>query len=143
MQSELRAYYDSMRVLQEDIRSKRVPFQKIDDVVNVYGVVIGFTSPSITRQGDYMVSITMVDQSLPLPPNTDTAATDGNTSVAHITLVIFSKNRNKLPKFQSAGDVLRAHAVVVQVRTCNMFSCILSCVCCFCQELAIKTFLKQ
>ena len=80
--------------------------------VNVYGAVLGFTAPALTKAHDWMINITLVDESTPLPTNGE----GGKDSVAATTLVIFCRERDQLPRLLKAGDILRLHHVAVQVR---------------------------
>jgi hypothetical protein len=81
--------------------------------VNVFATVLGFSSPSLTKGYDWMMNVTLVDESLPLPETGDNANDD---PVAAIPCVIFCRDREALPKLKRAGDVLRIHRVAVQVR---------------------------
>jgi len=65
--------------------------------VDLYGLVVGFTPPSQTKRGDWMCQCNLVDESCTLP----------------VTLIIFSRDVEDLPKFQKMGDVLRMHRIVV------------------------------
>lgn len=80
--------------------------------VNLYGAVLGFTAPTLTKAHDWMVNIMLVDESTPLPTNGE----GEKDSVAATSLVIFCRERDQLPRLLRAGDILRLHRVVVQVR---------------------------
>lgn len=81
-------------------------------VVNLYGAVLGFTAPTLTKAHDWMVNIALVDESTPLPTNGERE----EDSVAATTVVIFCRERDQLPQLRKAGDVLRLHGVGIQVR---------------------------
>ena len=66
-------------------------------IVNVYGVVVGFTVPSQSKRGDWMCHCNIVDETCTLPT----------------TLLIFTREAAHLPQFQRMGDVLRMHRVLV------------------------------
>ena len=98
--------------------------KKLDDVVTVYGVVLWFTPPSLTSTQEWKMSIVLIDETLPLPdwaqggqPDTRNS-TNGNkpleTHVPSITLMLFTKEKSKLPVIQSAGDVICCEKVVLQ-----------------------------
>lgn len=92
-------------------------------MVNVFATVIGFSTPSLTRGYDWMINVTLVDESTPLPDMSDDARDE---TVAATSCIIFCKNREELPKLRKAGDVLRLHRVMVQVWWFVKFSgCIL------------------
>jgi hypothetical protein len=78
--------------------------------VNVYGVVLGFGSPSKTKRGDWMVAIALVDETLPLE-NEQNRVLD---SVHTVNIIIFAKSLQDLPDIRYAGDVLRMHRVRLQ-----------------------------
>ena len=90
--------------------------------VNLYGVVMGFSSPSLTqnkKSNCWSMTIALVDDSLA-----------GDTP---ITLVLFRPKRDEFPELQQVGDVLRMHRVEAQVsrrRMVSLFSneqlCVLS-----------------
>ncbi|KAG7368887.1 telomeric single stranded DNA binding POT1/CDC13-containing protein [Nitzschia inconspicua] len=61
--------------------------------VNIYGLVLGFTSPSQTRRGDWMMTAMLIDESYTTP----------------ITIVMFCREPALLPKLLLMGDVLRVH----------------------------------
>jgi hypothetical protein len=56
----------------------------------------------MTKRGDFMMTVNLFD---------DTHNEDP------ITLVMFEKDANKLPRIRRVGDVLRMHRVLIQVRT--------------------------
>lgn len=78
--------------------------------VNIYGVVVGFGCPSLTKTNSWMVSVTVVDESLPLPQ----AADDSDFYV--ISINFFHPDRDKLPRFSQAGNVLQLYRAGLQVR---------------------------
>lgn len=78
-----------------------------DPKVNIYGVVMGFTSPSRTKKGTWMITVSLVDDSL-----ADTTHGNGDPPV---TLNIFCKKRDEIPRLHQIGDVLRLHRVALKV----------------------------
>jgi len=88
--------------------------------VNIFGVVLGFGCPRFTRSGDWMMTVWVVDESIPLPQS---AANSEGTNVdpAHdhsipsVSINIFVKERSQLPNLLVAGDVLRCHRLGVQM----------------------------
>lgn len=79
---------------------------KVKCIVNVFAVVIGFGSPAMTKRGEWMMSVALVDDSLPLDDEEDSLKT--------VNVNIFAKDKLYLPKIRFGGDVLRLHRVQVQ-----------------------------
>ena len=73
--------------------------------VNIYGVVMGFTSPHQTKRGDWMSTVSLVDDTM-----------TGGDSSPPVTLVAFCKDIQDLPDIHQMGDVLRMHRVSLEVR---------------------------
>jgi hypothetical protein len=74
----------------------------------VVGVVLAFNQPSLTKSNQWLISVALVDQSLPVVEDDD--------DTLHIMNVnIFRKNRIDLPKIHNAGDLLRLHDAGIQV----------------------------
>jgi hypothetical protein len=92
-----------LRKLLHESKGKGVRELKVD----VYAAVAGFTSPTQTRRGDWMVNTVLVDES---------------ESKSPVTIMIFSKNRNNLPKLARMGDVFRIHEAKVEVCVCVCLS---------------------
>ncbi|KAL7543791.1 hypothetical protein ACHAXR_013242 [Thalassiosira sp. AJA248-18] len=99
---------------------------KLRDPINVYGVVLGFSAPSLTRTEEWVMSIVLIDDTSPLPNqmqnlSNNVGNTAGNNStnpkemhVPSVTLVLFSKDKSKLPVVRSAGDVICCQKVFLQ-----------------------------
>jgi hypothetical protein len=80
-------------------------------LVNLHGVVIGFSPPAITKRGDWMMGIALVDDTVPLPE-------PGLVEFVYtIHINIFTKTKDLLPKILFAGDVLRAATVEWRIAT--------------------------
>ena len=99
--------------------------KRLDDAVTIYGVVLGFTPPTLTSTQEWKMSIVLIDETLPLPDWAQGGQSDmRNTSadgsqpivmhVPSITLLLFMKDKSKLPIIQSAGDVICCEKVVLQ-----------------------------
>lgn len=97
--------------------------QKLKERIKVYGIVLGFSPPSLTRSQEWMMAIVLIDETIPLSNQVQgEAATtvDGNSSnqkemhVPSVTLMIFSKDKAKLPLIKSAGDVICCEKVILQ-----------------------------
>ena len=99
--------------------------QKLTNRINVYGVVLGFSPPSLTRSEEWMMSIVLIDETIPLSnqietrgqPNTNEGGETSNPKEMHvpsITLMIFSKDKSKLPVVRAAGDVICCEKVILQ-----------------------------
>jgi hypothetical protein len=106
-QGDLQSHYESYqtKTSKPDDYSERG-----DCIVNLYGVVLGFGSPSKTKRGDWMVGIALVDETLPLE-NEQNRVLD---SVHTVNINIFAKSLQDLPDIRYAGDVLRMHRVRLQ-----------------------------
>lgn len=83
--------------------------------MNVFAAVLGFSAPSLAKNYAWKISVTLVDESTPLP-----AAGEEEVVVA-TTINIFCKEPEELPKILMAGDVLRMHHVKINVR--KLFEC--------------------
>lgn len=90
--------------------------------ITVYGVVLGFTHPELTRN-DWKMTITIIDDTTPLPDQAQPGTTTENTPshdkpvklhVPCTTIIIFAKERSKFPMIRSAGDVVCCQNVTLQ-----------------------------
>jgi hypothetical protein len=94
--------------------------KKLNDTVTVYGVVLGFTPPSLTSTQEWKMSIVLIDETLPLPDwalDTRNIADEDKPREMHVpsvTLLLFMKDKSKLPVIRSAGDVICCEKVVLQ-----------------------------
>eukprot|EP00977_Amphora_coffeiformis_P027630 scaffold34627_cov159-Amphora_coffeaeformis.AAC.7 len=100
---DLRAHLDSHKAISKEQMTNSAC------IVDILAVVLGFGHPSRTKRGDWMVSVTLVDDSLPL--ETESSTTD---SLMAVNVNIFVKEEFNLPKLRFAGDVLRLHRVKLQ-----------------------------
>lgn len=75
---------------------------------DLYAAVMSFGSLSQTNTGDWKITVTLIDESLPLPSEND-------DHFRCVTANIFCKELNQLPKLQKAGDVIRMHRMALQV----------------------------
>ena len=75
---------------------------------DLYGIVLGFSSPRLTASNQHMMSIVLVDETLPLP------SIENSFDVESVTLMIFSREPSGLPKVRSAGDVVYLEQIKVQ-----------------------------
>lgn len=99
----------------EDTYNSRIDSKFIS--VNAIGVVIGFGAPSLTKRNHWMISMSIVDDTLPLP-GTSLPIQDMNSfddGIAIVTLCVFVNRKEELPDVRQAGDVLRLKCVGVQV----------------------------
>ena len=83
------------------------------DPVIVYGVVLGFSAPRITRSDSWMMSIVLIDETIPISREAG-AENKKELHVPSITLNLFAKNKANLPQVRSAGDVICCHKVLLQ-----------------------------
>lgn len=70
--------------------------------INVYGVVQGSSPPRMTKRGDWMISVTIIDESICF------------TGIP-IILNIFCKHQHELPKIAYMGDILRVHRAKAEI----------------------------
>ena len=87
-QSELKAYLAECKARGGDV------------AVDVYGTVLLYSGVSLTKRGEFMMSIDLIDES---------------HSEFPISLHIFRKEADRLPQIRRVGDVLRMHRVDMQV----------------------------
>ena len=163
-------YFYKKSELSELIKFNEIKRQK-QTVVNVYAAVLGFSFPSLTRNSEWMMQVTLIDETTALPTlpttkidfmgvnnivhnrnrnNVDASCTkdtkkavlsvrnpfnrssvNGDTTdklehekkkgIPHVTLMIFSQDKEKLPRIQHAGDIIRIHRVFPQASKLNPF----------------------
>ena len=104
--------------------------KRLKESITVYGVVLGFSPPSITKSEEWMMAVVLIDETIPLSNQTRTPGQPSNTTanpgggdssnskdlhVPSVTLMIFSKDKAKLPVVRSAGDVICCEKVILQV----------------------------
>jgi hypothetical protein len=75
--------------------------------VNLYASVVGVTPPRITKRGDWMIAATLIDESCLTP----------------LTINIFCKKQEQLPKLIWMGDVIRIHRAALEVRNASRIIC--------------------
>jgi len=89
--------------------------------ITVYGVVLGFTHPELTRN-DWKMTITIIDDTTHLPDQAQPCPTTEKIPshepvklhVPCTTIIIFAKDRSKFPMIRSAGDVVCCQNVTLQ-----------------------------
>jgi len=67
--------------------------------INIYAAVQGLSPPRITKRGDWMITVTLIDDSCTTP----------------VVLNIFCKQQSHLPKVAWMGDIIRVHRARVEV----------------------------
>jgi hypothetical protein len=77
--------------------------------VNLFGLVLGFSPPKLTKRNDWMMTVALVDETTPLCDPCD-VTTAGDT-VKSININMFARKLENLPDLLYAGDVLRLHRV--------------------------------
>jgi len=87
--------------------------------VTVWAIVLGFTPPALTSTREWKMAIVLIDESLSLSSTTQGQSTNANGNVAEmhvpsVTLMLFSKDKSKLPIVRSAGDVILCDNVSLQ-----------------------------
>ncbi|KAL7517396.1 hypothetical protein ACHAWX_002321, partial [Stephanocyclus meneghinianus] len=101
--------------------------KRLKDPVTVYGVVLGFSPPSLTLTKEWKMSIVLIDESLPFPiepkdqqqaggcpPSSNATSNSKEVHVPSITLLLFVKNKSHLPVIRSAGDVVCCRNAILQ-----------------------------
>ena len=104
-----------------------------DNIVNVFGAVHDICHPKFTARKQWMMRITLFDDSLPVEVTKKTshasttaqsvvgvATKEAKKQIALVTLLIFVVKYDELPHVFRAGDILRIHRVKVQVSD-NLF----------------------
>jgi hypothetical protein len=99
----------------EDAYSSRMDGKFLS--VNVIGIVLGFGAPNMTRRNQWMISLSIVDDTLPLPGTTRIHQDEDllDEGIAVITVCVFANHREDLPDVHQAGDVLHLNCVGVQL----------------------------
>ncbi len=102
----------------------RNSMKKLNDVVTVYGAVLGFTPPSLTGAQEWKMSIEVIHETLQLSDWVRGGQLDMRNStncnkllemhVPSITLMLFTKEKSKLLVIQTTGDVICCEKVVLQ-----------------------------
>ena len=86
-----------------------------NDSITVYGVVLGFSPPRITRMNMWMMSIVLIDETMPTSRERDVGGNnEKELHVPSITLNLFVKHKSELPPVRSAGDVICCQKVILQ-----------------------------
>lgn len=94
--------------------------QRKDLQINIHAAVLSFTAPRYTKKHDLMMVVTIFDDSLPLP--TDNLDSDVLTGApTQMTLTIFAKNAEDLPKLKYAGDLIRCHGIRPEMRDGSIY----------------------
>ena len=125
-QAELQPFFDALKSRKQDMQSGRRAFHRFDDSTNVYAIALSSSAPYRTKRGDWMVSVLLIDESLP-PTKLVNDSNENNSNadnipanpsahiyVPSISINIFHPDKSKLPVIRYAGDVIRAHRVAVQ-----------------------------
>jgi len=113
---------DKKLILLQDVRQfyeqtrKQIKLKRQFDL---YAVVQHFNPPRFTKRGQFMMSISLFDETLPLLKG-EGVSTEGRNSTAtsppstqsFITLIIFRKKKEDFPQIQSAGDVIHARRLI-------------------------------
>ena len=78
-----------------------------------YAAVLSYSQPYRTKRGDWIMSISLIDDSLPLCEN----ELSNSAFVHSVTINIFVKpnERDRLPKVRYAGDVIRLSNIKLQM----------------------------
>ncbi|KAL3797465.1 hypothetical protein ACHAWO_000665 [Cyclotella atomus] len=93
--------------------------KRLRPTVTVYGVVLGFSPPSLTSTKEWKMSMVLIDESLPISTESHNQDQTGNGKkelhVPSITVILFSKNKLHLPVIRSAGDVICCRNAILQL----------------------------
>ena len=93
---------------------------------NLYGVVMGFGAAMQTKRGDWMLNVTLVDETSIRGENGGNTEENKANMLTPIPLIIFCKTSHQLPILRRAGEILRLHRVVVQVNMIAAYDCCFS-----------------
>ena len=95
--------------------------------ISVFGVVLGFSPPSLTATREWKMSMVLIDESLPTSTTHIQGQSEGcsnspncndenkDVHVPSITVVLFVKNKSNLPVMRSAGDVVCCSNATLQM----------------------------
>lgn len=94
--------------------------QRKEMQINIHAAVLSFTSPRYTKKRDLMMVVTIFDDSLPLP--TENSASDMATGLpTQMTLTIFAKKIEDLPNLKYAGDIIRCHDILPEMKDGSIY----------------------
>ena len=79
--------------------------------INFYGIILSFSVPKFTRRKEWMMQITVTDESI----CEESDVTTGPQVIPFVTLTVFHRNKDNLPCVFCAGDIIRCHRVLVDV----------------------------
>jgi Telomeric single stranded DNA binding POT1/CDC13 len=80
-------------------------------IVNIRAVVLSFTQPFLTKNGDLSMSIALIDPSLPLYENQPVEPNTQFINSVTINIFVRLKDQEPLPQVRFAGDVIRLNNV--------------------------------
>ena len=87
--------------------------------IDMYGVVLSFSVPKLTKRKEWMMQVTLTDDSINFRANgnngNDTSRNENHTGPQSITINIFRQSIDLLPKLKRAGDILRGHRLLPEV----------------------------
>jgi hypothetical protein len=93
--------------------------KRLKQSVTVFGVVLGFSPPSLTSTREWKMSMVLIDESLPVSTESQNQGQTGEEKkevhVPSITVILFSKNKSQLPVIRSAGDVICCRNAILQL----------------------------
>lgn len=86
---------------QKDLRSS--------EFVCLFAVVLGFSARRLTKRGEWMLTASLIDDTVSLRSGSD----DDHVEVESISINIFSRSKERLPDLRYCGDVIRLHRAKV------------------------------
>jgi hypothetical protein len=96
--------------------------KRIKDIT-IYGVVLGYSPPSLTTTKEWKMSMVVMDETLPITTEQNQQSggcpqslneDNKKVHVPSITIVLFVKNKSHLPVIRSAGDVVCCRNATLQ-----------------------------
>ena len=77
--------------------------------INTFGAVLSFTQPSLTKRGDWSMTLTLVDASVRLYEHE--RGSNVPFYIHSVSVIMFAKyqEKDRLPEVRYAGDVVRLH----------------------------------
>ncbi|GKY92238.1 hypothetical protein MPSEU_000195000 [Mayamaea pseudoterrestris] len=103
--------YDRLNDLLQKLETRAALGEEGGCIVSIFTSVLGFRSPFRTKKGDQMMSIQLVDDSLPLEDDVE----GPDRPIRSVQFNLFTKRIEDLPHLRYAGDVLRMHRIKAQL----------------------------
>ncbi len=84
--------------------------------VNIYAIVLSFGIPKLTKKGQWMMQITLTDDSIALGNEASDILRVERSIPKNFSMTFFNRSRDFFPKIFCAGDIIRCHRILPEVR---------------------------